>query len=100
MPESQPDKPATDTSTPADPFDDAVTAMSDSVREWVDAAKSSYDKALSGSYTTRDLAGDVAAMTARVARDWARMLTTAAQVASSLATTPVPPANSKAAEDG
>lgn len=75
----------------ADPVAAAVDAVSESMREWVGAAKSSFDKAITGRYTTEDLAGDVAGMAARTVRDWARMLTAAASVASSLATTPMKP---------
>ena len=98
MQENPPSKHDTDTPPPADPFADAVSNMTDSMREWANAAKSSYDKAVSGSYTTKDLAADVAGMAARASRDWARMLTSAASVASSLASTPLrrPPTGGEA----
>ena len=98
MQENPPSKHATDTPPPADPFADAVSNMTASIREWADAAKSSYDKAVSGSYTTKDLAADVAGMAAHAWPDWARMLTSAASVASSLASTPItrPPTGGEA----
>jgi hypothetical protein len=80
-----------ETSTPVDALTAAADTVSASLREWADAMKSSYGKALDGKYTTKDLAGDIAGTFALTVRSWARAVTATAQVASSLAPRPTKP---------
>ncbi len=74
-----------------DPVTDAVDQVCDSLRDWAEAAKASYGKAIDGRYTAQDLAGDMAGMAARTVQGWARVFTGAAEVAGWLATRPMKP---------
>ncbi len=75
-----------------DPWAVAVDDATASMREWAGALKTSFATAVSGGYTAKSLTGDVAAMAARGARDWARLVINTAGIARAVATTPITPA--------
>jgi len=73
-----------------DPVQRALDLVTQSVDEWTSATKSSFDRALAGTYSAEDLAADVSGAVARGVRDWARLFTAAANLLSTVATAPVP----------
>jgi hypothetical protein len=72
-----------------DPWAVAVDDATASMREWAGALKTSFATAVAGGYTAKSLTGDVAAMAARGARDWARLVVNTAGIARAVATTPI-----------
>ncbi len=82
-----------------DPWAVAVDDATASMREWAGALKTSFATAVAGGYTAKSLTGDVAAMAARGARDWARLVINTAGIARAVATTPITPAAPTSARD-
>jgi hypothetical protein len=80
-----------DTATPkGDPVDRAVAMAKQSLDEWATATKSSFDRALAGTYTAEQLARDMTAAWARAVRDWARLLTAASSLTTFVSTSEGP----------
>jgi hypothetical protein len=60
--------------TTDDPFRRGIAALSQSLDEFATAAKVSFDKAATGSYTADDLVGDVTGSIVRSVRTWGRLV--------------------------
>jgi hypothetical protein len=103
---SSTDKQAKKATGQPDAVDRAAAMLKESIDEWSTATKASFDRALSGTYTAEQFAGDVAGAWARAVRDMARLMTAASSLTTFAAKVPTKqdpaakPSTSKRSSEG